>query len=392
METFSFLPKKNPKNYLDQNRLRVLSDELLLSIEDVFLHFGVEYLKTNKKYMGACPIHKGGADKSPWNLFYEGDYYKGNWKCRSHHCELIFKKSLIGLIRGLLSRDRYNWTTKGDKEASFNETIEWILAWLNKDFAKIEVDESLALKTKFISIAKTWEKKNKQGLGLSPDLVKSTLSCPSAYFQSRGYSRYVLDQYCVGDCLKQGKEMTGRAVVPIFDEFGELVIGVTGRSLHDKCDKCSLWHHPARECPNPEDSYAFAKWRHNKGFAAEEHLYNLWNAKKYIDQNHSVCLVESPGNTWKLIQNGVENVVATLGSHLTDRQFDLLLSTKALVLNLIYDNDKAGLEAAKAISERTSRTHNINIIYIPQDYNDISNMDDEKVKEIIVPQIVSYKL
>lgn len=381
---------KNPI-YLDQDKLRNLSDNLLEHIEDLFDEFDVDLTKNGKKYFGGCPIHCGGADKNPFNLFFEGEYYRGNWKCRSHHCEQIFKKSLIGFVRGLLSRQA-GWTTKGDKEVSFNDTVEWILKWLGQDYNNIKVDQDVIDKNKFINQSRIILKRKQEGLKIEPELIKSTLVCPSAYFINRGYNADILNKYYVGDCHKIGKEMYHRAVVPIFDEKGEYVVGVTGRSLFEQCSKCKLWHNPDCGCPQTElDKFLSIKWRHNKNFQAENYLYNLWNAKQSIEKTNSVCLVESPGNVWKLLENGVENCVATFGSYLTDDQMSLLMNTGCLVLNLIYDNDEAGRLAVHNIKEKAGKTYNINHIKV-EDVNDISDMINDRVKTDIVSKIVNYKL
>jgi hypothetical protein len=382
--------KPSKMKFLDQEKLRVLSDNLLEDIENVFDHFNIKYHKTDKKYCGGCPVHGGSDDKTPWNLFYDGDIYKGNWVCRSHHCEQVFKKSLIGFIRGLLSKERYGWAQKGDKEVSFDETVQWILAWTKNDFSTIKIDKSLAEKNRFVAQAKAWAKKEKNELNIDPSVITNNTTFPSAYFLQRGYSKAVLEKYCVGDCLTHGREMYNRAVVPIFNMDATRIIGVTGRSLFDRCDQCKLWHNPLNDCPNTTlDRYLSVKWRHNKGFEAEEYLYNLWFAKEQIKKNHSIILTESPGNVWRLVEAGIMNSVATFGAHLTDAQLALLQSTEALVLNLLYDNDEAGQLAMENIKKQTDRIYNIKMIKFDK-YNDIGDMPVEYIKEHIQPQIVNY--
>lgn len=381
---------QNP-TYLDQDKLRCLSDNLIERLEDLFEEFDVDLTKNGKKYFGGCPIHGGGDDKSPFNLFFEGEYYKGNWVCRSHHCEKTFKKSLIGFVRGLLSRQK-GWTTEGDKEVSFNDTVEWILKWLGQDFNNIKVDKDAVEKNKFINQSRAITKRKQEGLKIDPKIIRETLRCPSAYFVKRGYDKQILEKYYVGDCYTSGKEMYNRAVVPIFDDSGKFVVGVTGRSLFEQCNKCKLWHNPDSNCPHTDlEKYLAIKWRHNKDFQAENHLYNFWNAKQAIEKSHSICLVESPGNVWKLIENGIENCVATFGSYLTDDQMNLLMSTGCLVLNLIYDNDEAGRLAVQNIKDKAGKMYNINHIKV-EDVNDISDMKNSRIQTDIIPKIVNYKL
>ncbi len=117
-----------------------------------------------------------------------------------------------------------------------------------------------------------------------------------------------------------------------------------------------MWHNPQLDCPTTTvDRYLSVKWRHNKDFEAEEYLYNLWFAKEQIKKNHSIILTESPGNVWRLVEAGVMNSVATFGAHLTDAQLALLQSTETLVLNLLYDNDEAGIINSKKIFENATK-------------------------------------
>lgn len=84
------------------------------------------------------------------------------------------------------------------------------------------------------------------------------------------------------------------------------------------------------------------KWS-NQGFDSGGILYNYDNCLKYIKENDvdEVICVEGIFDVWSFHQQGIYNVVATFGAHITDIQIELLQSM-CTQLVLAYDNDDAG--------------------------------------------------
>lgn len=82
--------KKKSRSH-SQNELKVLCDALCDNIENVLSSLDLHDYRDNSKMLTmSCPIH-GGDNESALNLYYEGDTYRGNWKCRTHQCEKYFK-------------------------------------------------------------------------------------------------------------------------------------------------------------------------------------------------------------------------------------------------------------------------------------------------------------
>jgi DNA primase len=151
--------------------------------------------------------------------------------------------------------------------------------------------------------------------------------------------------------------MSGRAVVPIYDTDYQHMIGCSGRSVSDELKP---------------------KWKHNKGFSAENCLYNFWFAKKYIKESRTAIIVESPGNVWKLESNGIHNAVAIFGSNLNDKQKMLLDTSGAMTLVIITDSDDAGMKARTQIDNKCKKIYNIQHIHISK--NDIAELSNEEIK------------
>jgi 5S rRNA maturation endonuclease (ribonuclease M5) len=376
--------KKSHSTKYNQAKLKILSDNLCDDVDNLLTYLGIEYKQNGKMLTMPCPVH-GGDNISALNLYPNGDSYRGNWKCRTHNCEEIFKSSIIGFIRGVLSHQNHNWSKEGDVSCTFAETIDFVQKFLNQNLSDIKISRKSVEKNKFINTVKQ----------ISTDLSHSTqkltrnqiirnLKIPSPYFLNRGFSSKILIKYDVGECYAESKEMFNRAVVPIYDKDYKFMVGCSGRSIFEKCNLCETYHGET-PCPNNNALWKFSKWKHNNDFKTQENLYNFWFAKEFIKKTRSVILVESPGNVWRLEEAGIHNSVAIFGSSLADRQKLLLDMSGAMSLILIMDNDEAGEKACEQISKKCQKIYNIHKINI--DYNDIGSMTVEQIQNTILPKL-----
>ncbi|WP_434796597.1 DNA primase [Terrisporobacter vanillatitrophus] len=129
-----------------------------------------------------------------------------------------------------------------------------------------------------------------------------------------------------------------RVMFPIFDYRGN-VIGFGGRVLDDSLPKYL----------NSPDSLLF-----NKRF----NLYGLNYAKKNIN-NDTLILVEGYMDLISLYEHEIENVVATLGTALTNEQGKLIKRYASTAI-ISYDSDAAGVKATLRAIE-ILRGQNINV-------------------------------
>lgn len=378
------MTKKSRLN--DQAKLKVVCDELCDNIEELFDHFDLEYKDHGKMISMACPIHEGD-NEGALNLYVQGDNYRGNWKCRTQGCEQSFKGSIIGFVRGLLSNRKYQWSQEGDKTASFKETIDFITSFLKKDLNDIKVSKVARNKSKFTNAINHIKNSSKVSTEncLTRDKIRPLLKIPAEYYIDRNFSKDILDKYDVGLCDNPDREMYNRIVVPIYDIDYNYMIGCTGRSIFNKCDKCGSFHDHSKDCPEDSRKYLYSKWKHSVNFKSQNSLYNYWFAKKHIQETGVVLLVESPGNVWKLEENGIHNSVGIFGSALSDRQKIMLDSSGAMTIIVLTDNDDAGRKAAEQIKEKCQNTYRI---FIPQiSKADVAEMDaeeiDQEIKEYI---------
>ena len=89
--------------YFDQDKLSKINGLLTDNVDDLLETFDIEYTRTHKMVMCACPIH-GGDNKSAFNLYTEElpNGIVGNWKCRTHQCEETHGNNLLAFLRGYL--------------------------------------------------------------------------------------------------------------------------------------------------------------------------------------------------------------------------------------------------------------------------------------------------
>jgi len=363
----------------DQDKIKIICDSLCDRIEDLLNHFDLEY-KMNQKFISMqCPVH-GGDNSGALNLYHVGDSYRGNWNCRTHHCEKVFKSSIIGFIRGILSNRKNNWSKDGDDGCSFKEALDYAVDFLKISINDIKINKTSKDNNTFVNNAKILvNDKQIQNKGLSRTQISKNLNIPSEYFIGRNFTTEILKKYDVGECLNQNKEMYNRAVVPVYDTEHKYMVGCTGRSIFEKCDLCGAYHN--NDCPDLENKWKHSKWKHNYGFKTQLHLYNYWYAKKHIAESGSVIIVESPGNVWRLEENNIHNSVAIFGSNITDRQKTILDMSGAMRIITIMDRDVAGNQGALSIKEKCHKTYNIQNIVISK--NDVAELNSEEIEQEI---------
>ena len=194
-------PSHDSYKYNDQAKLNALTATAVQYIDKIYEYLDTEIEYRNETFIKSrCFIH-GGDNPTALNLYHNGDI-RVHYKCRTHECEEIFGSSLISLIRGGLSRLRYGWKVKGDKEATFNETIEFILEFTQQDFKNLSSRNSTldGDKLRFSSLVNGFTMPSQQKEGIQKEFYRSKVEIPSQYYLQRGYSIEVLDKYDVGTC------------------------------------------------------------------------------------------------------------------------------------------------------------------------------------------------
>lgn len=192
-------------------------------------------------------------------------------------------------------------------------------------------------------------------IGYSPD--KSLLA---QEVKGKGFA----EKYIVNDALNPPYMGTGlcikaddgrlfdrfhsRVIFPFFSRSGK-VIGFAGRLLKNKENVGKYVNSPT--------SVLFEK--HNE-------LFGLFQAKNAIMRLNCCYLVEGQMDVISMVQAGIENVVASGGTSLTEPQIKLLHRFTSHI-TILYDGDKAGIKAAlRGIDMILQEGVHIKVVLLPE--------------------------
>ena len=129
----------------------------------------------------------------------------------------------------------------------------------------------------------------------------------------------------------------GRIMFPIEDIVGK-VVAFGGRIISEKS---KTGDQKAKYINTPE----------TKLYSKSKNIYRIFQAKNHIVEKDEVLIVEGYTDVMALHQEGIRNVVASLGTALTSEQIKVLgRFTKNIVL--VFDSDKAGINASLKGIER----------------------------------------
>jgi hypothetical protein len=335
-----------------------------------------------------CPIHGG---NNPTAFSYNTKFKK--WSCWTNGCHKD-NNSIYGLIRKILSG-------KNNKEISFLESFDWLrslLNYKNDNINSVSTPESKEI----LSLLNKTRIKNKirnNDLEVSNDTFKqfpvSIIDgklAESEYFIDQGFSREVLKKYNVSFCDNPKKPMYMRNYMPVLNDTGETVVGVTGRTIYDECNICGSFHRQGKGCPqdNPQVKF-YPKWLHF-GFKKSNILYNSWFANKHIKNTGVAILTEGPKEVLWYEQHNICNSVSIFGLTLSSYQLKKLISMGTLTLVVGLDNDERGLEAIDKISELSSNYFKIiNIKDYLEDVEDIDELSEDKMNNNLIPFLKSLE-
>lgn len=200
-------------------------------------------------------------------------------------------------------------------------------------------------------------------LGYSPE-NRSALSNEAS---AKGYK----SEYLVKTGLVVEKDnyrfdrFAGRVIFPIHNISGN-VIGFGGRTL--KTDK-----QIAKYLNSPESEI----------YHKSRVLYGMHQAKKAIMQHDKCFLVEGYLDVISMHQAGIENVVASSGTSLTEDQIKLI-HRFSNNLTILYDGDPAGIKAAiRGIDMVLEQGLNVKILLLPENEDPDSFVQKHGASEVI---------
>ncbi len=339
---------------IDQETVRKILDTA--DIVEVVSDF-VKLKRSGANYMGLCPFHN---ERTP---SFSVSKAKGVCKCFScgkggtpvgfimEHEQLSYAEALRWLA------NKYNieikereLTAEEIAQASERESMlalnEFALQFFeNKLF---ESDEGRAIGLSYFRNRGLTDAAIKRfRLGYSPE-ARDALASEA---MKKGYSPELLAS--TGLCSRNDRgnlydRFRGRVLFPVFTLSGK-VVAFGGRTL--KSDKTI-----AKYVNSPESSI----------YHKSSELYGLYQARRAIVQKNKCILVEGYMDVISMSQRGVENVVASSGTSLTDGQIALIHRFTQNV-TVIYDSDPAGIKASlRGIDMLLAQGLNVKVLLLPE--------------------------
>jgi DNA primase len=206
----------------------------------------------------------------------------------------------------------------------------------------------------------------------APDVVKvnppltfalKSLDPEHAYLNARGFSAETIAAFGVGLCTGKGI-MAGRIAIPVHNEYGELV-AYAGR-----------W---PGEPPEGEGKYKLPT-----GFHKSLVVYNLHRAKEHVEGD-GLIVVEGFFDAMRLWQAGFPNVVALMGSALSEAQEELLVNAVGLggKIALMFDEDEAGWKGREEAMTRLGSRVYVKVIGLGDEGRQPDSMREEELARVL---------
>lgn len=179
-----------------------------------------------------------------------------------------------------------------------------------------------------------------------------------SYLKERGFNTDIVQKFQLGYCLNELSAFVQEAKQKqynteyllktglVAERNGSLVDNYRGRiifPIHNNTGK--IIGFGARIIQKNDKAPKYINTPENELYNKSKILYGMYFARQAVDKNDECLLVEGYTDVIALHQAGIENVVASGGTSLTQDQLRLI-KKYTNNLTIIYDGDNAGIKAA----------------------------------------------
>ncbi len=199
-----------------------------------------------------------------------------------------------------------------------------------------------------------------------------------SYFKERGFRKEIIDRFRLGYCQESGYAFYKNAIEKghsqelmekaglvknrngkVYDAYRGRVIfpiqSMTGRVLG----------FGARILKKNDRAPKYVNSPENELYNKSRILYGMYQSKQAISKQDECFMVEGYTDVISLHQGGVENVVASSGTSLTEDQLRLV-GQLTKNLTILYDGDAAGVKAAlRGLDLALSQSFNVKLVLLP---------------------------
>jgi DNA primase len=341
-----------------------------LSIDDVVSQY-LELKRSGRNFKGLSPFSQErtpslmvSPEKQIWHDFSSGK--GGDMFSFVMELEGIDFKAALDLLARQAGVDLTKFQRAGSGEASKQKESLYTVLELAAKFYQVHLARSKGT----LEYVVTQRKFSKQTattyrLGYSPNQDDALVK----FLRSKGHSDGIIKMAGLGTKRYRGfgDMFRNRLMVPLQDSTGR-VIGFTARQLDANPDAPKYINTPA--------SPVYDKSRH---------VFGLHLAKDAIRKQDYVVVVEGNLDVIASHQAGVENVVATAGTALTDAHLKAL-SRFTADIRLAFDQDEAGLRATeRAIPIASNVGVGLSIVSVPEgkDPDELCKKDPEAWRQVV---------
>ncbi|HTS43083.1 MAG TPA: DNA primase [Puia sp.] len=342
------------------NRFQLISQQTIqqiLSRIDITEIIGgfVKLKKRGVNYLGLCPFHN---EKTPsFTVSPAKEIYKCFGCGRSGNA-----------ISFLMEHEKY----------SYVEALKWLAEKYNVEIEETETSPELKMQRqtadslyilngfaqKYFSDV-LFNTEQGQDIGLS-------------YLKERGFRTDIITKFQLGYCLEEPDAFANAALAAKYEmeylQKSGLVVLRDGRAfdnyrgriifpVHNQTGKVVGFG--ARIIKNNDRSPKYINTPENEIYVKSKILYGSYFARQAIDKHNECLLVEGYTDVISLHQAGIENVVASGGTSLTQDQLRLI-KKYTNNLTIIYDGDAAGVKAAqRGLDMALEEGLNVELVLIP---------------------------
>jgi DNA primase len=321
------------KNYIERDKkwreFKERLDYLKQSVDVKYLleSLGFDVLRdTPKEIRSTCLIH--GGDNTTAFRFNKD---RRTWVCFTHKCHESFGNDIIALIKAV-------------KNVDFMGAVDYLKRLTGDigDGSGLIVAKQKRERDDFMESYKKESRPTSRIV--NENSLKQFKKFRSDFFRADGFSDKTLDHFEIAGGYTDSFGFI-RDIIPIRD------------------DKNRLMAYSMRDIRRDVDDDF--KYILTKNFDKDSVIYNLNKAKHFVN-DLPLIVVEGFKSVWRLYDYGIENVVAVMGSKITEGQENLLCQYAYKGVVIMFDNDEAGMIGTVSALENLSHRLNIDAVFITE--------------------------
>ncbi len=200
-----------------------------------------------------------------------------------------------------------------------------------------------------------------------------------SYFKQRGLRKDIIERFLLGFNPEDGAVFYRQAVAKGFNtellekagliknRNGQFYDNYRGRVIFPIQNMTGrVLGFGARILKSNEKAPKYINTPENELYIKSRVLYGMYQSRQAISKQDECFLVEGYTDVISLHQGGVENVVASSGTSLTEDQLRLI-SQLTKNLTILYDGDAAGIKAAlRGLDLALSHSFNVKLVLLPE--------------------------